>query len=88
MTTEVDVKANHGWPVLVTGVHPLTRETLAYGGTVPAGETRAFHCHSGMDLIIHEIQPNEAAPHSDQDGALGAAVDTRQADNPPTVESD
>ena len=73
MTTEIVVKANHGWPVQVTGVHPLTRETVAYGGTVPAGETRTFHCHSSMDLTIHEIQPNEVAPHSDKDGALGAA---------------
>lgn len=60
MTTQIDVKANHGWPVKVTGVHPKTGEDIPhYGGIVPAGETRTFHCHSTMDLRVHEIQPDE-----------------------------
>lgn len=59
MTTQIDVKANHGWPVKVTGVNPQTGEEISYGGTVPAGETRTFHCHSSMDLRVHEVQPDE-----------------------------
>lgn len=67
MTTTVTVKANHGWPVKVTGVDPKTREPTMgnYGGTVPAGETQDFICHSHMDLIIHEIQPDELTANAD-----------------------
>jgi hypothetical protein len=60
MTTKVVVEANHGWPVKVTGVKVGTLEDVAYGGTVPAGEKRDFHVHSSMDIVVHEIQPNEA----------------------------
>lgn len=59
MTTTVKVEANHGWPVKVSGKNPTTGEDVAYGATVPAGETQTFHVHSGMDLLIHEIQPDE-----------------------------
>lgn len=60
MTTTITVKANHGWPVNVKGINPKTgEETAEYGWNVPAGETRDFHCHSGMDLLIHEVQPEE-----------------------------
>ncbi len=61
MTTTVVVKANHGWPVKVSGVDPVTKEPTmgGYGGIVPAGETRDFICHSSMDLHIHEVQPSE-----------------------------
>ena len=60
MTTTVTVKANHGWPVDVQGVDAKTGEKIeTYVGRVPAGETRDFHCHSTMDLRIHEVQPEE-----------------------------
>lgn len=59
MTTKVTVEANHGWPVKVTGVKVGTMEDANYGGTVPKDEKRDFYCHSGMDLIVHEIQPSE-----------------------------
>ncbi|NTG20018.1 hypothetical protein G6K93_05815 [Agrobacterium rhizogenes] len=61
MTTTVVVRANHGWPVKVTGVDPVTKEPTMgnYGGIVPAGEARDFICHSDMDLHIHEIQAAE-----------------------------
>lgn len=62
MTTEVEVKANHGWPVKVEGYKPGTDELVegSYGGIVPAGESRTFHIHSQLDLRVHEIQPGDA----------------------------
>ena len=60
MTTKVTVEANHGWPVKVTGVRVGTMDDANYGGIVPKNEKRDFYCHSGMDLIVHEIQPSEA----------------------------
>lgn len=59
MTTKVTVAANHGWPVKVRGVNPKTGEDANYGGTIPKNEQRDFYCHSSMDLIVHEIQPDE-----------------------------
>lgn len=79
MTTEIVVKANHGWPVRVTAKHPETGDAINYGGVVPANETRSFHCHSSMDLIVHEIQPNEMQ----QNGAVG-----NFQDKPERAESD
>ena len=62
MTTTVIVKANHGWPVDVSGHDPKTGEkTEWYGGRAAASETREFHCHSTLDLRIHEVQPDEIA---------------------------
>lgn len=59
MTTKVTVAANHGWPVKVTGVKPGTRDEVAYGGIVAKNTHQDFFCHSGMDLIVHELQPDE-----------------------------
>lgn len=65
MTTTITVKANHGWPVDVKGTNPATGEQIPhYGGRVPAGESQDFICHSGMDLHVHEVQPDEAAASS------------------------
>jgi hypothetical protein len=62
MTTTIVVKANHGWPVDVTGIDPKTGEPVDwYGGRVAAGDTREFYCHSSLDLRIHEVQPDEIA---------------------------
>lgn len=59
MTTEIIVKANHGWPVDVT---PVSRGHLtARTSRVPAGESRSFFVHSGQDLLVHEVQPDELA---------------------------
>ncbi len=60
MTTTITVKANHGWPVDVKAFTPTGEPITAYGGRVPAGETRDFICHSSMDLRIHEVQSAEA----------------------------
>ncbi|WP_454917264.1 DUF2829 domain-containing protein [Xanthobacter sediminis] len=60
MTTNVVVKANHGWPVKVTKLDPETGAPLDYPAEVVEANTeRTVCCHSGMDLLIHEIQPNE-----------------------------
>lgn len=60
MTTTVIVKANHGWPVRVTPVDPnTTMELPTQEVIVPRNEERTFHVHSGQDLHIHEIQPEE-----------------------------
>lgn len=61
MTTQVNVKANHGWPVKVTAIDPTKSEDSppVWVQTVPKNEERVFHAHSNADLIIHEIQPNE-----------------------------
>lgn len=60
MTTEVKVFANHGWPV---DVLPISINGQAVGEEVrvPAGEIGHFCVHSGQDLLIHEVQPNETA---------------------------
>jgi hypothetical protein len=61
MTTEVEIRANHGWPVKVTLQHkpaggPAPEpETLI----IPTGERKILFVHSHLDLIIHEIQPHE-----------------------------
>ena len=71
MTTKVIIEANHGWPVDVTGKNPVTGEKInAYGGRVPATEKREFIVHSGMDLLIHEVQPAEIEAEA---AALAAA---------------
>lgn len=73
MTTEVIVRANHGWPVEVT---QLRQDPTAAGPNslsetwtqrVEPGTERTFHVHSGHDLRIHEVQPGE-------DAALAAGI--------------
>ncbi len=60
MTTKVTVEANHGRPVKVIGVDPMTGLWLEnHVNVVLASEKRGFFVHSGMDLIIHEIQPDK-----------------------------
>ncbi|MFG1304160.1 hypothetical protein V5F34_08475 [Xanthobacter autotrophicus] len=62
MTTNVVVKANHGWPVKVTKLDPKTGVPLEHypAEVVDANTERTVCCHSGMDLLIHEIQPGES----------------------------
>ena len=65
MTTEVLIKANHGWPVRVTRIYPASvggAETAAEPDVVPAGEQRSFFVYDGCDLRVHEIQPSELPP--------------------------
>lgn len=61
MTTEVIVKANHGWPVEVMQM-PTGGDQPGWVQRVAPGETRSFSVHSGADLRIHEVQPGEIQP--------------------------
>jgi hypothetical protein len=63
MTTKVTVEANHGWPV---DVFAHDKPADADGGTqgtllarVPANSKQDFYVHSGRDIFIHEVQPDE-----------------------------
>jgi hypothetical protein len=58
MTTTVKVAANHGWPVDVTPVNPVTGE-LGTVHRVEKNRENTFYVHSGQDLLIHEVQPDE-----------------------------
>lgn len=67
MTTSVIIQANHGWPVRVRNLHPITRQSAYPDTIVPAGEERTVYIHSDLDIEIHEIQPGEdAAPLTDE----------------------
>lgn len=59
MTTQVIIKATHGWPVRVI---PLSADGSFVGPvqTVDAGAELSTCVHSGQDLLIHEIQPAES----------------------------
>lgn len=62
MTTEVEIRANHGWPVRVTLVTKSvsgTEDPKPQSMIIPAGERRSLYVHSHLDLIVHEIQPDE-----------------------------
>ena len=61
MTTEVEIRANHGWPVKVTLQHKPVSEKHPEPETliIPTGERRTLFVHSHLDLIIHEIQSHE-----------------------------
>lgn len=63
MTTIVTVKANHGWPVRV-----ISKDKQIDGSfvdrapiIVQAGKEQDFYVHSTMDLLIHEVLPDEVA---------------------------
>ncbi len=58
MTTSVAVKALHGWPVDVTARDPRTGDA-AWTRRVERGTEQTFAVHSGADLVIHEVQPDE-----------------------------
>lgn len=72
MTTEVIVKAQHGWPVDVT---PISIDgSIVRGKTrVHADDVQTFYVHSGQDLRIHEVQSAEIEveqnPNVDKGGA-------------------
>lgn len=60
MTTKVEIFAGHGWPVDVT---PISRPDGVKGPTtrIAAGAHGVAYVHSGADLLIREVQPEELA---------------------------
>lgn len=61
MTTSIVVKANHGWPVKVTKLDPKSGAPLEFlTEMVEANTERTVYCHNSQDLLIHEVQPDEA----------------------------
>lgn len=79
MTTTITVKANHGWPVRVTPLDPKTGEVDPQGQVqiVPKDSEQTFHVHSTRDLLIHEMQPDEAAQELGDEaaGTAGTVAD-------------
>lgn len=61
MTTAVKVDAHAGWPVRVKHIHPETKEEVQPEVIVPALHDRIFYVHSGLALVISEVQPDEVA---------------------------
>lgn len=60
MTSSVNLVAAH-WAL---SVQPIEPETGKYSGDpiiVPKGETRTEYVHATRDILVHEIQPEEAA---------------------------
>ena len=72
MTTKVEIFAGHGWPVDVT---PISRPDGVKGATtrIAAGAHGMAYVHSGSDLLIREVQPDELAAES---AATEAVADT------------
>lgn len=61
MTTTVIVQANHGWPVDVTPKQFNAAGLAVDGQTIRVlpNTEQVFYVHSGQDLLIHEVQPEE-----------------------------
>ena len=60
MTTKVEIFAGHGVPVDVT---PISRPDGARGYTtrIAAGAHGVAYVHSGADLLVREVTPEELA---------------------------
>ena len=68
MTTKVTVDAHAGWPVKVTS-------TDTGRSRVVAPETvENFYVHSGCDLIVHEVQPNDELHAAPGNADFGVAL--------------
>lgn len=59
MTTTVIVRANHGWPVKVTTQSYTTTAVLTREHIVDPDTEQTFYVYDGLDILIHEVQPNE-----------------------------
>lgn len=64
MTTKVSIFAGQGWPVDVT---PISRPDGVPGAVtrIAAGAHGEAHVHSGQDLLIREVQPEDDAIAAD-----------------------
>jgi len=61
MTTRVTICANHGSAVAVTPVSN-NGDLVRYSTThVAAGTSWDFFCSSDINLVVHEVEPSEAA---------------------------
>jgi hypothetical protein len=56
MTTKVTVDAHAGWPVRVTTLQDTGHQVIV---TVEPNAVQDFFVHSGNDLRVHEVQPDE-----------------------------
>ena len=63
MTTKVTVDAHAGWPVRVTRISPDGGHTEVL---VEPKTVQDFYVHDGMDLRVHEVQPNEQPSFGDK----------------------
>jgi hypothetical protein len=59
MTTKVTVDAHAGWPVKVITVNPKDGIVRGQPVIVPPNTEQIFYVHSEIELIIHEVQPDE-----------------------------
>ncbi len=55
----VIVKAMHNWSVDVSSKDPITG-AMSRLERVEPGTERTFYVHSAADLLVHEVQPDEA----------------------------
>lgn len=82
MTTTIEVKAGHGWPVDVT---PVSRgDATSQTQRVAAGTTGTFCVHNGQDLLVHEVQPDEIAKEANAltEGQHRVGVSFNPSNNP------
>ncbi|MBB4103041.1 hypothetical protein [Allorhizobium borbori] len=59
MTTTITVKANHGWPVLVSLLNPETGDPYQPATRIEPDQERIYHATGTTDVHIHEVQPDE-----------------------------
>lgn len=59
MTTRVTVDAHAGRPVKVIQVNPVTGGWIGEPRIVEPNTEEIFYVHNTVDLIIHEVQPND-----------------------------
>jgi len=58
MTTEVVVKASHGWDVKVSKIHHQDGvDTSVEEHIVSANTERSFHIYQGVDIRVNEMKP-------------------------------
>ena len=59
MTTKVVVDAHAGLSVKVIQVDPVTGNWIGEPHIVEPNTEKTFYVHSTLDLIVHEVQPDE-----------------------------
>lgn len=60
MTTRINVDAHAGWPVKVTKIFNGGTDKESIEEHIVAPNTVAdFYVWDGLDIVVHEVQPNE-----------------------------